>query len=72
MTLASAAVLLIVFDHRRANLATQGRPFSAQREHGTLLSQPVFEFAQLIQAIGARPATVAVPSWEGCTESLNS
>jgi hypothetical protein len=54
-----AAARLASFEERRAYLAAHGRFFSAHLEHGTLLSQPVFAFAQLRQAMGVRPPTGA-------------
>lgn len=60
------------FDDRLANLASHCRPLSEQREHGTLLSQPVFAWAQLRQAIGVRPATVGIPPGSGSVGSRSS
>lgn len=60
-------------DDRRAYRAAQGRFFSAHREHGTLLSQPVFALAQLKHAIGVLPPTGATcPVDTVCMESLAS
>ncbi len=60
------------FDDRLANRASHGRPLSEQREHGTLLSQPVLACAQLRQAIGVRPATVGTPPGSGSAGSRSS
>jgi hypothetical protein len=57
---------------RLANRASQGRFFSAHREQGTLLSQPVFALAQFMHAIGVRPATGGAPPGTGCIGSLTS
>ena len=42
----ACAARTAALEDRRANRAAQGRFFSAHLEHGTLLSQPVFAFAQ--------------------------
>ena len=60
------------FEDRRANRAAQGRFFSAQRAHGTLLSHPVLALAQFWQAIGVLPATVGTPPGSGSIGSRAS
>ena len=66
------ADLMDALPERRAKRASQGRFFSAQREHGTALSQPVFALAQLIQAMGVRPAMDGTVPGAVCIGSLAS
>jgi len=68
----ACAARTAALDDRRANLAAQGRFFSAQRAQGTLLSQPVLALAQFWQAIGVRPATVGTPPGRGSMGSRAS
>ena len=68
----ACAARTAALDDRRANLAAQGRFFSAHREQGTLLSQPVFALAQFWHAMGVRPATVGTPPGSGSMGSLAS
>lgn len=60
------------FEDRLANLAAQSRFLSAHREHGTLLSQPVFACAQFKQAMGVLPAMVGTPPGPGSNGSRAS
>jgi len=63
---------IAAFDERRANRASQGRFLSAHREQGTPLSQPAFELAQLMQAMGVGPVILGAPPDKGCAGSLAS
>jgi len=56
----------------RVNRASQGKFFSIHREHGTALSHFVFAFAQLIHAIGVRPAIDGTVPRAVCIRSLAS
>lgn len=72
VTAEAAAARTAALDERRAKRAAQGSFFSAQREHGTPLSQPVFALAQFWHAIGVRPATAGAPPGRGSMMSLAS
>lgn len=51
---------LAFFDARRVGLRVHLRFLPAQREHGNFLSHFVLVFAQLLQAIGVRPADLGI------------
>lgn len=55
-----AIAFIIDVDGRRANLASHGSDLSVHLAHGTRLSQLVFAFAQLRQAMGVCLATVLI------------
>lgn len=63
---------IAAFDERRANRASQDRFLSAHREQGTPLSQPAFALAQLMQAMGVRPAVLGTSRGASCVGSLAS
>lgn len=56
----AAIAFIIDVDGRRANLASHGSDLSVHLAHGTRLSQLVFAFAQLRQAMGVCLATVLI------------
>lgn len=51
---------LAFFDARLVGLKVHRRFLPAQREHGNFLSHFVFVFAQLLQAMGVRPADLGI------------
>lgn len=53
------------FDDRRVGLRVQRRLRPAHREHGNFLSHLVFVFAQLLQAMGVRPADFGIVPFAG-------